>query len=109
MEAVEAAIRFRRDPCQGVEYSIELQFAIARKYTRDPPLINEQADPIALPQKHLGQRGSRTRSMLKQAVVSDLQICLLAGIQNQADISDLFLLEFFGKEFVRVPGCQAPI
>ena len=73
------------------------------------PLIDEQTYPIALPQEHLGQRSGRTRRMLKQAVLSDSQIGFLSGIQDQANIGNLFLLEFFGKELVRVPGRQAPV
>src|SRR5512139_1538595 len=88
---------------------IELQLAVARKHAGVTPLIDEQTYSIALPQKHLGQRGRRTRRMLKQTILAEAQIGFLASIQDEANIGDLFLLEFFGEELVRMPGRQTPV
>jgi hypothetical protein len=37
--------------------------------------------------------------VLKQAGLPDTQFCILARVQNQADIRDLFLFKFFCEKF----------
>ena len=109
LQAIQAAAGFGNGLAQLVQDAVKLDFAIAGEQADGMPAIDEQADPVALAQEYFGQGDGGADGILEQTVLPRAQVGFLAGIQHQADISNLLLLKFPGKELVRMAGGAAPI